>query len=524
MDKAAKKQKKALKRKQRIEQRREYKKEHADRFINDDGPTGTVASMMRSLGSRGNPKDFLVLMNHAIIFDGAGRRYKVAASLPEKLVPGDHVYSNDKDGKLRAVEVIEDNGDTLLVTNDNSKFMLERSEARATAIPRRPRLIHKREAAEYVGDATAAKLFWDARHKCRVLNPKHLGDSGVVRSGEAEPEAPTVAEADEKACARWGGEMDKPFCGDCYACEKMGAAVLRIIAQPALHLAIVKAAYDGNHPLTAVPIGMVQQATKDALGMENEFSEADFPPGWTVNIPMIDAGRDTDSRIHFHETIISRKLTPEEDKAFREGKISGFSRNETTGKMVPVWTTVDANLPPQLKADLDARYSAHDDDDHGGTPHDDNDADRAAKADQHTAALLAEQGHPQVGGPAKKRVQVVDDATDHKGAMSEITEGYDPTPLEEAKKAGAALDDAKAEPAMNGRESWDGVNINQVWESKAASDVEKGRRFFRPSSIDPGAGRVHGSSWYKPRGEGKARTTDMAIDGLKKRWKLYKEG
>lgn len=128
-----------------------------------------MREMLRETRTKGNPKDFVLATENCKLLDYE-RAIAVMASLPEKIEPGNHVWSHDKNGILRPVEVLRDDGAQLLVKNEVAEFMLERSEVFPTAIPFRPTLIHKSNLHKLVGDNVAG-MFWNRRLRMRV-NPR----------------------------------------------------------------------------------------------------------------------------------------------------------------------------------------------------------------------------------------------------------------------------------------------------------------------------------------------------------------
>jgi hypothetical protein len=130
-----------------------------------------IESMMKSAKRRGNPKDFVILAHHGIVYDH-DRQWQVRAQLPKKLEPGWHVYTFDKDGQLAPMRVVRDEGENVWLTAGEgfSEHKVPRSECYPTGIPRTPKLVHKSRLISYIG-ARYAGLFWHQSLGRRVTNP-----------------------------------------------------------------------------------------------------------------------------------------------------------------------------------------------------------------------------------------------------------------------------------------------------------------------------------------------------------------
>ena len=129
-----------------------------------------IVKAMNDHGVLGDPADFVVLMRWNCIIDTV-KTWKVETQMPTRIPPGDVVWVLERSDRpdLIAVTVVDDRGETLWVERADGKvrFLIPRSEARATAIPYRPTLVHKRDLATYIGEANA-RMFWDDTIGCRV--------------------------------------------------------------------------------------------------------------------------------------------------------------------------------------------------------------------------------------------------------------------------------------------------------------------------------------------------------------------
>lgn len=126
-----------------------------------------MRELMKASKVRGNPKDFVLTSGNQYVADWE-RGVMVKATLPPKLDPGDHVWSHDRNNRLRVVNVVSDEGgESLVVANGVSQFTVARTEVFPTGLPIRPTLLHKSQLRELVGES-AASLFWNHRLKMRV--------------------------------------------------------------------------------------------------------------------------------------------------------------------------------------------------------------------------------------------------------------------------------------------------------------------------------------------------------------------
>ena len=117
-----------------------------------------VRFCMKRQGLKGNPKDYVVMHGFRWIQDGA-RTLEVNATLPAVLEVGNHVWTFNKKGDLRAVQVVRDEGAELWVSNGLSEFKIERAEALPTALPRKPTAVHKSQIRLILGDGWG-RQFW----------------------------------------------------------------------------------------------------------------------------------------------------------------------------------------------------------------------------------------------------------------------------------------------------------------------------------------------------------------------------
>lgn len=137
-----------------------------------------IASVMAQYKQRGNPKNWVVLSEHSIIYDGE-KTFKISATLPENL-EGEHVYVVDRFTKqqlMLRVLCLKDMGETLLLKDNRSEWNHPRSETYPTLIPGRATAVHRSRLAEYVGEKIAAN-WWKpniGRVKARVADASQDG-------------------------------------------------------------------------------------------------------------------------------------------------------------------------------------------------------------------------------------------------------------------------------------------------------------------------------------------------------------
>jgi hypothetical protein len=178
------KQRRQAKAKLIAEAKRKYVEPSSIKFTNG---LSLIASLMAQYDQRGNPKDWVVLSEHSVIFDGE-RTFKVRATLPEKLV-GQHVFVVDrttKQQRMKTVLVQEDMGEMLQITDGKSEWVHPRSETYPTAIPGRATPIHRSKLSQYVGMEIAAN-WWKpniGRVKARVADAQQDSERRVQ---EREP-------------------------------------------------------------------------------------------------------------------------------------------------------------------------------------------------------------------------------------------------------------------------------------------------------------------------------------------------
>jgi hypothetical protein len=118
----------------------------------------TIRGHMSASRIKGNPKDYVLLVDHKYIVDYK-RALEIKATLPAPLLPGMYVWVMNVHGQMVAVEVREDRGETLLTFNEKSETVVDRKEVFATPIPKTPTVVHKSKIAPLLGDRIQ-DMFW----------------------------------------------------------------------------------------------------------------------------------------------------------------------------------------------------------------------------------------------------------------------------------------------------------------------------------------------------------------------------
>lgn len=130
---------------------------------------------------RGNPRDFVVLSEHAKLYDGE-RVFQVRANLPEKLEVGNWVWLVDTskpEQPMKPAIVKQDNGPELLLLAPNGKteWVQDRAACYPTSVPGRATPVHKSKLADIIGKDLAAR-WWDKSLGRIVRTPRVIRPTG----------------------------------------------------------------------------------------------------------------------------------------------------------------------------------------------------------------------------------------------------------------------------------------------------------------------------------------------------------
>ena len=133
-----------------------------------------IKAVMVDRRVRGNPRDFVLVLNAATIIDGSGV-FELQTSLPAKLEPGNHVWLRYADKGFHKVSlriIVEDNGESLLVKDEAETFteVIPRTEAFTVPIPLGVQLVHKKKIGKMLG-VIWGERFWNKMLKIRRNKP-----------------------------------------------------------------------------------------------------------------------------------------------------------------------------------------------------------------------------------------------------------------------------------------------------------------------------------------------------------------